>query len=245
MGWDNEGCRVTTGKASMSSILFARKGSKTVYQKETAITEVIKGLTEAGGLAQVPASVDNTTQKTYYALIDEEVFSITVTTGSKTDYSGTRVDDSGQWQVTVTTTEYSAENLDTTLWKENKITSDGIEIELSLGGVEKRISYDKSTSYIYSASEKTLFSTNTCEVTEFRYIDSYSNATALASQKTRNTIQYKRLVCDDGVTIHRITLPIGVESHASVSQGADGEGWTVSVTTTTHGWTGSEWSEND
>jgi hypothetical protein len=243
MGWDNQGCRVTTGKASMSSILFARKGSKTVYQKETAITQLIKGLTEEGGLAQVPVSVDNTTQKTYYALIDEEVFSITVTTGSKTDYSGSRVDDSGQWQVTVTTTEYSVENLDTTLWRETKITSDGVEIELSSGGVEKRISYDKSTSYVFSYAGNTLFSTNTCEVVEFRYIDSYSNATSLASRKTSNTIQYKSIQCSNQGGSYWVSLPVGSESHASVSQASDGEGWTVSVTTTTHGWTGSGWSE--
>jgi hypothetical protein len=227
----------------MSSILFARKGSKTVYQKETAITQLIKGLTEEGGLAQVPVSVDNTTQKTYYALIDEEVFSITVTTGSKTDYSGSRVDDSGQWQVTVTTTEYSVENLDTTLWKETKITSDGVEIELSSGGVEKRISYDKSTSYVFSYAGNTLFSTNTCEVVEFRYIDSYSNATSLASRKTSNTIQYKNIQCSNQGGSYWVSLPVGSESHASVSQASDGEGWTVSVTTTTHGWTGSGWSE--
>lgn len=243
MGWDTTGCTVTTGKESASSILFARSGSKTVYQKETVTTQVIRGLTEAGGIAKIPSASDETTQKTYYALIDEEVFTLTATTGTKVDYSGSRVDETGQWQVTIRTTEYTIVNLDTSVWSETKINSDGVEIDLSSVGIEKFVSYDASNSYVFTYAGNTLFSTNKCTVKERRYIDSYANAVAIANANTSNGISYKKVSCTALGGSYWVWLPTGTETHAAVSQGSDGEGWTVSITSTEHGWTGTNWSE--
>ena len=117
MSWSNVyscGLSVDTSKRTESSILFSNGLDITVRQWECVSTQEVRALAESAATGKVPncasavTGSDSTVQTVYYRHIDGRTVSITVTTGSKTQYSAARRDESGQWVCTETTTDYFA-----------------------------------------------------------------------------------------------------------------------------------------
>ena len=243
MAWTTNGCDVDTGKQTASSILFSRSGATTVRQIETDEVMEVRGLTQSAGKGKVPNAaniVDNTTQTSYYAFIDGLVFSITVTTGTKEEWSAARKDESGQWVATKHTKTYAVKGLNTSVWGTTPLDSDGTAIVLSTSGVTRTISKDKTASFVYSAEGDTLCATVTTTVKECRYISTQAAAEAIVNANTSSSSM--------GSATHRglfvISLPVtsGTEKFASARYVSPQAGWTVTITEKAFGHSGTNWS---
>ena len=243
MAWNTTGCDVDTAKQTASSILFSRAGSATVRQVEVSETMEVRGLTETAGKGKVPNAaniVDNTVQTAYYAFIDGLVFTITVTSGTKEEWSAARKDESGQWVATKRTTTYAATGLNTNVWGTTPLDSDGQKITLSASGVSRVVSRDKSTSYVFSFNGNTLVSTVETVVTEVRYINSKTNADAIVNANN-SASSYTTATCTS-IGICSIVVPSGTEKFASARYVSPRDGWSVTITAKTHGHSGPNWS---
>lgn len=237
MAWNNTGCDVTLSKQTSSSILFAHSGAATVRQVEETETMEVRGLTETAGMDKVPSAgsiVDNTVQTTYYAFIDSLVFSITVTTGTKEEWSAARRDESGQWTATKTTIKYSASGLDTDIWGTTPMNESGVRVSLSASGVTRTISTDKTASFCHKVGGSILSTTIQTTVFETRYIDSEASARAIvdANIGVSGYLTVTTKAPDDDISVGHAWywIPYGTEKFASARYVSPSEGWTVTIT---------------
>ena len=245
MAWSSTGCSVDTSKQSASTILFCRAGAQSVFQIETEEVSEIRALTESAAKARVPSAAsieDNTTETVYYALIDSLVFSITVRTGSKTEWSAARKDESGQWVARKVVRSYAVKGLDTTIWGTTTIDAGGDTITLSESGVTSTLTREKSTRYIAQYRGATIHSLVTSVVQEVKYIDTLEHAQAIVDAHGGSTVTYQGYWCgvitydiSGGVTKEDIwatcSAPIGTEETAELRYISPSEGYTVTIST--------------
>lgn len=250
MSWGSTGCDVKTAKQTASTILFSRAGAATVRQIETVETKEVRGLNETAGLSKVPnaANVDDQTVQTiYYAFIDGLVFTITVMTGTKTEWSSARKDESGQWVATCRVYTYAPKGLNTSVWKTTPINSDGQVITLSANGVSRTVSRDKSTAFAFNFSGMILCTTIETKVTEYKYINSEANATAKVNANNQAaghssvTTQVSSAQGTAPAPYASFVIPYGTEKFASSRYVSPNEGWSVTVTEKIYGFSGNGW----
>lgn len=251
MGWTTTGTRVKISNVPASTILFSRNGSQTIRQLEVVETTEIRGLTQsaAEGMCGIEES---TTQTSYYAKINGTVFTFTGTTGTKTELSGARADDSGQWVVTERVTTYSiTPNPLPSCWGTTELNEDGEEITLSANGKSRNISIDFSSSRLWVFNAKPVNQTIRTVMSEIRYVNSESAANSLVTANTGDTVgdttikQDGQIASGSGTTqtvpVAWCTVKTGVEKFASARFVSEREGWTVNVTTKTFGYAAAGW----
>lgn len=109
MGWGTTGAEVDTSKGPSSNILYDDFGVK-VEQYESTLTTETRGLTEAAAKEKC-AVTDNSTAQSYCRVINGELVTISVRTGTKTVITAARADESNQWKATTMTTTYTSSSL--------------------------------------------------------------------------------------------------------------------------------------
>lgn len=247
MAWSATGTDVDTSKQIVSSILFSRSGSATIRQVETVETTEVRGMTAAKCKEKVVLS-DSTAQTQYYAKIDGMVFSINVTSGSKTEWSGARVDDSGQWVATKRTTTYSTYPASLpSAWSTTPLNANGEVMTLSTGGTSRDVSLDYSENLLWNYAGHPVRSTLKTVGTEIMYVSTEAAANSLVLANTSNTVGDVSLKHDLQYTLGNgqtaiavgawLTVKSGVEKFANARYVSAAEGWCVSVTTKTYGYT--------
>ena len=181
MAWGSTGATVVTNKESSSSILFALNGTTPIRQYECVQTTEIRGLNESTAKGMVPdgstnAIVDNTVQTTYYTngLGDGLVYSFTATTGTKTVWSASRVDETNQWVAVKKEYSYCTSTIPN-VWGTTKLDSDGTAKTPYANGTSHVVSIDKTASHVCTFDNMTLISTVKTTVTEIRYVDTQRN----------------------------------------------------------------------
>ncbi len=256
MAWGSTGATVVTSKESSSSILFALNGTTPIRQYECVLTTEIRGLDETTAKGKVPdgsttAIVDNTVQTTYYTngLGDGAVYSFTATTGTKTIWSASRVDETNQWVATKKEYTYCTSAIGNA-WGTTKLDTDGEQVSLSQNGTSHVVSIDKSSSHVFTFYNYTLVSTVLTTVTEIRYVDTQAHAETIVNNNTQ-VASYVRVHTPETTTgpnnqVYPAAfvvreIPYGTEKSASARPVA-GAGWTVTVTTKVYGYTGNGWS---
>ena len=251
-------CSVDTNKASASSILFAKNSAETVRQWEVVETTEVRALTEDAGQGKVPdtenevKSDDATTQATYWANIDGTTYSITVTTGTKTEYGAARRDESGQWVCTKTKHTYFATGL-TSKWGTTELDENGSAVTLG-SGVEQTTSVSRTVTLVrqYNADGKahTVSSATTTTVKEWKYISTEGKAmeylSGLSQSISYNTYTLTQYAYQLDSALPQFilyaTVPEGSESFGEVHYVSKSRGWTATVTTKeysairTNGW---------
>ena len=243
MAWGNT-CNVDTGVQTSSSILFAKNGQKSIRQVETVETTETRGMTVTAGKDQGKVIDDQTTQTTYWSNIDGEIHSIDVTTGTKTEWSSARKDESGQWVATKRVTTYSV--IPATLpdiWGTKKLDANGNEEQppSEAGAGETVVSFDRSTSHIVTFDGKSLVSTISTEISEITKISTEAAAKAIVNawQATPETKYVHTPYSVDDPDNEGAVIPcswaardvtVGTEKYASAKFVSSAEGWTVTKT---------------
>lgn len=110
MGWNAIGGDVDTSKNPSSSSLYDDFGIK-VEQYESTVTTETRGLTEEAAKAKCGVT-DNSSAQSYCRVINGELVTISVRTGTKTVITAARADESNQWKATTVTTTYSSSSLE-------------------------------------------------------------------------------------------------------------------------------------
>ena len=251
MAWSTTGTRVKISKVPASTILFSRNGSTTIRQVEVVETDEIRGLTEtaANNLCGI---TENTTQTSYYAKIDGDVYSFTATTGVKTEVSGARKDDSGQWVVTERKTTYSVTPSPLPQgWGTTPLNEFGEAITLSASGKSYDITIDFSSSRLWVFNNKPVNQTIKAVVSEIRYVTNKAAADSLVTANTIDTVGDTTLKMDGTLTMANGTtqtitiawciVKTGTEKFASARYVSEKEGWCVNVTTKTYGYSAAGW----
>ena len=251
MAWSTTGTRVKISKVPASTILFSRNGSTTIRQVEVVETAEIRGLTEtaANNLCGI---TENTTQTSYYAKIDGDVYSFTATTGVKTEVSGARRDDSGQWVVTERKTTYSVTPSPLPQgWGTTPLNERGEAITLSASGTSYDVTIDFSSSRLWTFNNKPVNQTIKAVASEIRYVTTKAAADALVTANTVDTVGDTQLKMDGTITdvegttqtivIAWCTVKTGTEKFASARYVSEKEGWCVNVTTKTYGYSAAGW----
>ena len=246
MAWHDtatDDCSVDTNKTSASSILFAKNGAATVRQWEVVETSEVRALTETAGQGKVPDTAtevkndDATTQTTYWASIDGTTYSITVTTGTKTEYGAARRDESGQWVCTATTHKYFATGLDSK-WGTTELDENGSAVTLG-SGTERTTSISKSMTFQFTAENDSLYATLTTTVSEVAYIKDQTTANSIVSghlaSPTHRTIKHGNII------LVARDIIIGDEKFAEAHFVSESRGWTVTKTTKSYGYEGTGW----
>ena len=247
MAWSTTGTRVKISKVPASTILFSRNGSRTIRQVEVVETAEIRGLTEtaANNLCGI---TENTTQTSYYAKIDGDVYSFTATTGTKTEVSGARKDDSGQWVVTERKTTYSVTPSSLPSgWGTTPLNEQGETISLSASGKSHDISIDFSASRLWTFAGHPVNQTIKVVMSEIRYVTNKTAADALVTSNTADNVGDTTLTHDVSYNTGAGTTPsisegawctvkTGTEKFASARYVSEKEGWCVNVTTKTYGY---------
>ena len=248
MAWSTTGTRVKISKVPASTILFSRNGSTTIRQVEVVETAEIRGLTETAA-NDLCGITENTTQTSYYAKIDGDVYSFTATTGVKTEVSGARRDDSGQWVVTERKTTYSVTPSPLPSgWGTTPLNERGEAITLSAGGKSYDVNIDFSSSRLWTFAGHPVNQTIRSVMSEIRYVSTEAAANALVTANTTDTVgnttlthdvEYETGPSDTKATMGGAwcTVKTGVEKFASARYVSEKEGWCVNVTTKTFGYT--------
>ena len=242
--WGSTGTTVATGKQSASSILFARPGSATVRQWEVVETSEVRGLTEDAAKDAVPdtaaetTNIDNTTQTQYWASIGGRTYSITATTGTKTERGAARKDESGQWVRTDTVHTYFVTGLDANVWGTTELDEDGNAATLTANGTEVVVGYDRTTSRVCWD----VYSQLTTTVKEYRNIDTKAHAESIVNNNTSNgtgttTVNYHQNLNGSDFQSAWVTVPSGTDKFASARYCGKSRGWTVTVTIKAYSWT--------
>lgn len=242
--WGTTGTTVATGKQSASSILFARPGSATVRQWEVVETSEVRGLTEAAAKDAVPdtaaetANIDNTTQTQYWASIGGRTYSITATTGTKTERGAARKDESGQWVRTDTVHTYFTTGLDTSIWGTTELDEDGNAATLTASGTEVVVGYDRTSSRV----AWDVYSQLSTTVKEHRNIDTQAHAQSIVDSNSSNgsgtvTVSYHQTLDGRDFISAWVAVPSGADKFASARYCGKSRGWTVTVTIKAYSWT--------
>lgn len=244
MAWANtyaNGAAVETSKQTSSSILFAHSGYGTVIrQVETVETKEVRGLDESAAREKGGTISDSTAQHQAWAHIFGRTHSISYLTGSKTEYSAARRDESGQWVVTETkhTFSISPANLPTD-WGTTELDADGNAVSLSSGGdAAISVSVEKTVSRL----AWDVFQTLTTTVKEIRHVNTEANARSLvsantpATQATPATVYYHSTLNGNDTVSSWVSYMNGTEKFASARRVSESEGWTVTVTEKVYGW---------
>lgn len=251
MGWSTTGEDVETGKQVASSILFAKNGAETIRQVETVETEEVRGMLAANAKNKVVLD-DHTEQTVYWANIGGAVYSITVTSGYKVEWSAARVDESGQWVATKRKTTYTTYPAQLpSAWGTTELNAEGQAVALSASGVSHDIAVDLSRSVLWSFNGKPVTQTLKTETSEIRYVTNKSAAYSLVSANTSNSVRDVQLVQDVTIVMGNgqtstfvgawCIVKSGVEKFASARYVSEKEGWCVTVTTKTHGYEAAGW----
>ena len=251
MAWSTTGTRVRISKVPASTILFSRNGSTTIRQVEVVETAEIRGLTEtaANNLCGI---TENTTQTSYYAKIDGDVYSFTATTGVKTEVSGARKDDSGQWVVTERKTTYSVTPSSLPQgWGTTPLNERGETIELSANGKSYDVTIDFSSSRLWTFNGHPVNQTIKAVMSEIRYVTTKAAADSLVTANTIDTVGDTQLKMDgtittgtgttQTITIAWCNVKTGTEKFASARYVSEKEGWCVNVTTKTYSYSAAGW----
>ena len=251
MAWSTTGTRVKISNVPASTILFSRNGSTTIRQVEVVETAEIRGLTETAA-NNMCGITENTTQTSYYAKIDGDVYSFTATTGVKTEVSGARRDDSGQWVVTERKTTYSVTPSSLPQgWGTTPLNERGETIELSANGKSYDVTIDFSSSRLWTFNNKPVNQTIKAVMSEIRYVTTKAAADALVTANTVDNVGDTQLKMDGTITgaggttqtivIAWCTVKTGTEKFASARYVSEKEGWCVNVTTKTYSYSAAGW----
>lgn len=246
MAWGSTGTTVDMSKQAASTILFALSGQNTIRQWESVTTSEVRGIQESTAKSGVPSSasdvtsLDSTTQTHYWAHIGGRTYSITVTTGTKTEKGAARKDDSGQWVRTDTVHTFFVTGLNTNVWGTTELDADGNAVTLTSGGTEVTVGYDRTTSRV----AWDVYSVVTTTVKEFRNIDSLAHAQTIVNNNSSSgqgtsTIGYfQRLTpsSQDYIAYSWVIVPSGTDKFASARYGGAQQGWTVTATIKTYTW---------
>lgn len=246
--WDSTGTEVDTGKQTSSSILFpATGGVPTVRQFETVETKEVRGLTSTAAKGMVTTvNIDATVQTTYWKHINGRTYTFTATTGTRTEKSAARRDESGQWVYTETTHTFSTSAIATTgtgAWSTVELDGDGNAITLSAGGDSPiTISIEKTSSRI----AWNVFQTVKTTVSEIMHINSKANADSIVNANTPSsgavpaTVNHYQEI--DGVNMITawVVYMSGTEKFATARYCGAADGWTVTVTEKVYGWASPE-----
>lgn len=251
MGWSTIGEDIETGKQVASSILFAKNGAATIRQVETVETEEVRGMLAENAKGKVILD-DHTEQTAYWANIGGSVFSITVTSGYKVEWSAARVDDSGQWVATKRKTTYTTYPAQLPSdWGTTELNPDGEEVTLSASGVTNVVAIDLSRGVIFSFNGKPVTQQLKTLTKEIRYITSQAAAESVVSANTVDSVGDVQLYQDgeiemgDGttqrITMAWCTVKSGTENFASARYVSEKEGWCVTVTEKIHSYSAAGW----
>lgn len=248
MSWDNSGngTAVKTSVQDSTSILFAANGMTTIRLREKVTTTEHRGVTMSRAEAMA-ASTDSTTQTTYYRFANGRLYSFTATTGTKTDWTASLMDPSGGSYAVERETEYSVvwPTGEQAKWGTNELDERGNTITLSSSGSSAVVSYDKQLNHVFTYADVSLFETVATTVSEIRRIDTEAHAKSIVDTKNsaaNNSISYPTRyyqstpVSGTTITLYRVKVASGTQTHASARFVSDKEGWTVTVTEAVHGW---------
>ena len=242
------GAAVETSKQTASSILFALSGQTTIRQKETVETKEVRCLTESAARNKGGTVSDNTSQNVRWAHFSNRTYSITYLTGSKTEYSAARRDESGQWVVTETKRTFSTHPATLpNAWGSTELDAEGNAISLSAAGdAAVAISIDKTSSRIIWD----VFQTVKTTVSEIRHIDTKAHADTIVENNTPNsgatnaTVYHHQMVSlsttGQGTPQDMVTAWVrymsGTDKFATARYCGASEGWTVTVTQKDYDW---------
>ena len=251
MAWSSTGTDIPQSNVPASTILFCLNGQTTIRQIEEVETTETRGLTEAAATA-LAGVTDNTTQTAYYALINGTVYQFTATTGTKTEVSAARADDSDQWVATERVTTYSITPSSLpNVWGTTELNANGETIALSSGGTSSDISIDYSSSRLWVYNNHPVNQTIRTVVTEVKYIDTQAHANALVTANTSDNLsdttvkQNGTYTLANGTTETYVcawcTVKTGTEKFASARYVSAKEGWLVTITTKTYGYNATGW----
>ena len=235
MAWLTSSTEIPVSANATTSILFSKTGQDIVRLKETEQVYEIRALTEGAALALVGVT-DTTTTTTYYATFGEDEYSITVTTGTKTELTAARANEARGWLVTKRVVTYAPDGLDTKVWTTS---------HSGTGSSGRIVSISLSSSPVQTFINTTLFSTKKTTVREYTgltkteaesILNGCTTATALTAQtmkcltKTKTNNEW----VDTSWCYAQVNK--GTQEYASARNVSTDEGYTVSKTTEEYSW---------
>ncbi len=238
--------KVETSKAASSTLLFAKSGKTTVYQREEETVTEYRGLTETSARGNAGVT-DSTTQTAWYGTFGSEDHSITATTGTRTVATAARANEARGWTLTVREVAYSTypEDLTKAGWAQSRTAS---------GAKTRTVSHSKSANHVQTWSYCSLFQTKETTVTETTglteadaqaLIDDEVAKSSFFEQTMRCAVQsYVSLSTTGSGTKDWTTsswcwamVQLGTIYYGSARKVSDAEGWSATITKEAYGWT--------
>ena len=228
-----QGLELEVPKSSHSSTSIAYSANGLILRQfeGVAITEY-RGLTKAAADLLCTLGSDTTQTTIYYKQIgtSDEYAAVGITTGGRTEYAASRANEANGWIVTKTEQTFSAAA--STGWSTTRpsgATSTGIQT-----------GKNSATAIVYTAEGDTLYATHTTTTTEYRFL-SKSEADTKVANETSDSVAITAFT-HSGTLIVTVYAQTGTVKTAS-SRYIDAErGYTVTVETTTHSASGTNWS---
>lgn len=225
---------------SASTLAYSANGLVLRQVQSTTVGEY-RALTQAAAELLATLSSDGTESTIYYHGIGSytgsgnnrvysEYVACGVTTGTKVDYTASRVNESDEWKVVCTETVYAAGA--TTGWSTTRPTA-----ATTTGIVTGQSS---SSSYLYAYNSNHVYATEVSTTTEYRFLTKSEAETKVSQNNSNNTKMWKWRY---GTGTFRVYTWKGTIKSA-VSRYVDGEnGYTVTVTEKTLSASGTNWND--
>lgn len=248
---ETNGFNVHTETVKSSTVLLVI-GRGSVRQNQTDVITEIRGLSETDA-AKLTADdtysglddASSWTEKDYYKYINGILHQFHAITGKRKSVSARLANPAGMWTVTITESTFKPSSFDAN-WK-NTIAEARTAARLD-DGVSKVVSYDRSSQFQWSFNGDAISSVTTTEVRE---------ATGLSEAKAREIVNEPRRLEQPTGTLGSATVATmkmhshisgafcyimnGTDLRASSRFISDEEGWGVTVTKTTYGFSGHNW----
>lgn len=235
MGWSSTGADVSTSKSVQYNTIVQYPP---LTQKVTTTTTVVRGLTEgdAKTLVDEKAKISGLTAKVYYGNSSTSEGSMAVVlTGTKIEAAASRADESCQWQVTITETNFASP--EGTNW--SATATDNIEVSTS-----KSISaYYAGTAYTPTYHIDISGNKRVKSVVATHYTQVENTTVKTTRVKTEPTLSAGSAYCASGGWIMKgdaeygqIQVKSGTRITTTASKTMLSGVWIVTITTTTYSW---------
>ena len=181
------------------------------------------------------------TRNPFYATVNGEDHSITVTTGTKTEVSARRVNDANGWTVTVREVAYSVvpditSNSYSGPWNTSLVVP---------SGTSRTVSVNVSSTHVRTYLDVALYSTKTVTVKEHPGLSQSAAATLAASLANNTSVAERVMVCTAQSYVNGgwltgswcyASLHVGTIVYASTRKVSDEEGYVVTETEEVYDW---------
>lgn len=229
------GVKVVVASDVGVSVAYSANGLILRAREEVVNTEY-RGLTQAAAEKLLTLYSNSVTTVIYYKRIGtgDEYAAVGVSSGSKSEYSMTRVGDSLAFVVTRVDTTYSA--ADTSGWSTTRPSSSGTGVVTSKS---------KRSSRVYTYNGDPLYSFQEDQTTEYRFL-SQSEAASKVSSEASDTVMnvtYKHNTTVEGQTIigASVVVQVGTRKVPTMRYIDADHGFAVTVNQTTYSASGTNW----